>query len=282
LSDILDTILARKRWELSVLRDAIRGVARVAPGTEWMPTRDVLDRAGAMLRAGGDARESRGFAEALRNPERLTVIAEIKRRSPSAGAIAAWDDPEPLATAYAAGGADAVSCLTDHRFFGGRPGFLPAVRSVFGGPVLRKDFVLDVIDLAVAAALGADAILLIVAALGSDTSRMVREARAYGLETVVEVHDVRELDLAMAGGAAVLGVNNRDLRTFTVDLGTTERLAEQVPSPVLLVGESGIKRPEDAARMRRAGCDAVLVGESLARAAGEGIAALQIAGPLPR
>jgi len=278
MSDILQTILTRKRWELGVLQDALRGNVRVRPGTEWFPSADVLDRAGGWLKAGGCVRETRGFGAALRNDERLTVIAEIKRRSPSAGQIAAWDDPTDLATAYQDGGADAVSCLTDWQFFGGRPGFLPAVRDVFGGPVLRKDFAVDVIDLAIAAALGADAVLLIVAALGPRTARLLAEARAYGLDALVEVHDVRELDIAMAGGAQIVGVNNRDLRTFRVDLETTERLAAQLPASVLLVGESGIKTHQDAARMRRAGCDAVLVGESLARAGGKGIEALQAPG----
>ncbi|MCO4769742.1 MAG: indole-3-glycerol-phosphate synthase [Deltaproteobacteria bacterium] len=278
MSDILDRILLRKRWELDILRDALRGNLRERPGADWFCGPEVLSRAKEMLRAGGVERTTRGFTHALRNEERLTVIAEIKRRSPSAGRIAAWEEPDDLATAYAEGGADAVSCLTDWEFFGGRPRFLPQVRTLFGGPVLRKDFVTDVVDLAVAAALDADAVLLIVAALGPETSRLQREARSFGLETLVEVHDVRELDLAMAAGAAVVGVNNRDLRTFTVDLGTTERLAEQLPSPVLLVGESGIKTPQDAARMRRAGCDAVLVGESLARRGGDGLAALQVAG----
>lgn len=278
MSDILDRILRRKRWERDVLRDGLRsGVWREQPGTAFVPTKDVLERARGFLKAGGAVAGGRDFAGTLTNEDRLTVIAEIKRASPSAGVIARWTEPEALATAYMEGGADAVSCLTDVEFFAGRPDFLPRVRSVFGGPVLRKDFVVDVIDLAVAAALGADAVLLIVAALGPETARFQREARAFGLQTLVEVHDRRELDLAMGAGAPVLGVNNRDLTTFRVDLGTTERLAETIPPFVTLVGESGIKSAADAERMRRAGCDAVLVGESLARAEGSGVEALQIA-----
>jgi len=278
VSDILDEILRRKRWELGVLRDGLRGNLRAGPSEPWFCGPAVLARAKALLDAGGAEPTERDFGGALRNEERLTVIAEVKRRSPSAGVIASWTDPTELAAAYQEGGADAVSCLTDHAFFGGQPGFLPRVRDVFGGPVLRKDFVTDVIDLAVARALDADAVLLIVAALGPETARLQREARAFGLQTLVEVHDQRELDLAMVAGAPIVGVNNRDLRTFWVDLATTERLAEQLPSPVALVGESGIKRPVDAARMRRAGCDAVLVGESLARKGGDGVSALQIVG----
>lgn len=278
MSDILERILTRKRWELAVLRDALRGNLRVPPGADWFCGPDTLETAKEWLKDGGCDRETRPFGSALRDEKRLTVIAEIKRRSPSAGRIAAWDDPQPLALAYNEGGADAVSCLTDWEFFGGKPAFLPQVRAVFNGPVLRKDFVTDIIDLAIAAALGADAVLLIVAALGPRTGELLREAAAFGLETLVEVHDVRELDMAMAVGASVVGVNNRDLRTFTVDLSTTERLAEQIPDSVVLVGESGIKSPSDAARMRRASCDAVLVGESLARKAGDGIKALQVQG----
>ena len=278
MSDILDTILRRKAWELGVLRDALRGNPRVAPNADWFCGPAALERARRLLKHGGSPPTGRDFAEALAQDDRLTVVAEIKRRSPSAGRIAAWEEPEPLATAYSKGGADAVSCLTDWEFFGGRPRFLPAVRAVFEGPVLRKDFVTDVIDLAVARALDADAVLLIVAALGPRTAELQREARAFGLQTLIEVHDTRELDIAMAAGAAVVGVNNRDLRTFQVDLSTTERLAEQLPSPTLLVGESGIKTPGDAQRMRRAGCDAVLVGESLARKGGDGIESLQVPG----
>lgn len=280
MSDILDRILRRKRWERDVLRDGLRsGVWREQPGTGWVPSPEVLSTARGLLKAGGRNAVGRNFGGALSNEDRLTVIAEIKRASPSAGVIAQWTEPEPLATAYAEGGADAVSCLTDHEFFAGRPGFLPRVRAVFGRPVLRKDFLVDVIDLAIAAALGADAVLLIVAALGPRTTQLQAEARSFGLQTLVEVHDRRELDLAMAAGSLVVGVNNRDLTTFEVDLGTTERLAELIPPFVTLVGESGIKSPADAARMRRAGCDAVLVGETLARAEGAGIESLQVSEP---
>ena len=280
MSDILDRILRRKRWERDVLKDGLRsGIWREQPGTGFVPADEVLDRARAALKAGGARAAERDFAGALCNETRLTVIAEIKRASPSAGVIARWTEPEPLAMTYGEGGADAVSCLTDVEFFAGRPDFLPRVRGVFGGPVLRKDFIVDVVDLAIATALGADAVLLIVAALGPETARFQREARAFGLHTLVEVHDRRELELAMAAGADVIGVNNRDLTTFRVDLGTTERLAEGVPPFVTLVGESGIKGAADAERMRRAGCDAVLVGESLARAEGAGIGALQIERP---
>ncbi len=275
---ILAEIGRRKRWEREVLRDALRGDLRVAPDSDWLPSEAALADAKRFLRQGGcDRDDRRAFGAALTDESELRVIAEIKRRSPSAGSFASWEDPAELAAAYADGGAGAISVLTDAHYFGGRPEFLATCRAVFGGPALRKDFLDDELDLAVSAALGADAVLLIVAMLGPRTTSLVRLARAYGLETLVEVHDQRELELAMAAGAPVVGVNNRDLRTFRVDLATTERLACQLPAPIVAVGESGVKGPPDAARLRKAGCDAILVGESLARTGGAGLSELRVA-----
>ena len=277
---ILAEIGRRKRWEREILKDAVAGDLRVPPDSDWLPSPAALGEARGFLRQGGRAADDRrGFAAALVDEAELRVIAELKRRSPSAGTFASWTDPAELAASYAAGGAAAISVLTDSHYFSGRPGFVAAARSVFGGPALRKDFLADELDLAISAALGADAVLLIVAMLGPETARLVRLARAYELDVLVEVHDQRELELAMASGAPVLGINNRDLRTFTVDLGTTERLACQVPAPVVVVGESGVMGPADAARLRKAGCDAILVGESLARAEGAGLEELRVGMP---
>ena len=273
---ILGEIAGRKRWEREILRDALRGNLRVPPDSPWLPSLEDLDRARAFLKQGGCEGSDRSFLDALSIDDRLSVVAEVKRASPSAGVIATWDVPDELAEAYARGGADAVSVLTDAHYFDGRPAFLQRVRGRFGGPVLRKDFLDDEADLAISAALGADAVLAIVALLGPRTSDFLRTARCYGLDVLVEVHDRRELDYAMAAGSAVIGINNRDLRTFRVALETTERLAELIPSPVLLVAESGIRSATDAVRMRRAGADAILVGEHLARSGGEGLAELQI------
>ena len=270
LSGILATIEARKEQERAELRRALAGATSQAP---FRPDAATLARAAAILKDGAAA--GRSLAGALRQ-DRLTVIAEIKRRSPSAGAIATWDDPEPLARAYASGGAAAMSVLTDVDFFGGSPGFLPACRAVFPGPVIRKDFLGCAEDLALAKALGADAVLLIVAVLRERTGELLELARGFGLDALVEVHDEDELGLALGAGAPIVGINNRDLRSFTVDLGLTERLAAQVPRSCVVVGESGIRSPGDAQRMRRAGADAVLVGESLARAGGAGLDALRI------
>ena len=276
---ILDQIALRKTWERAILRDALAGRSP-AIDEGWMPDAEVLSRAASLLDAGGAAPSGRSLREALHRSERLTVIAEVKRRSPSAGRISPWQDPEPLASAYAAGGADALSVLTDAAYFDGRPGFLPRCRGVFAGPVLRKDFLEDELDLAVSAALGADAVLLITSRLGAGLADLLPRAQDYGLEALVEVHDEHELELALSAGASIVGVNNRDLRRFVTDLGVTERLAPRVPADVVLVAESGIRGPQDARRMREAGADALLVGESLARAAGDGLPALQSA--LPR
>jgi len=273
--DILGAIAERKRWEREVLRDALRGNLRVHPSADWYPGSEAMNSAARMLKEGGAEPQGRSLAAVLAHEERLGLIAEIKRASPSAGRIATWEQPDDLAKAYQDSGADAVSVLTDAPYFDGRPGFVATSRAIFGGPVLRKDFLDDELDLAVSAALGADAVLGIVALLGRRTRDFLRIARCYGLEVLVEVHDKRELECAITADAALIGVNNRNLNTFEVDLSTTEELAQVIPSTVILVAESGIRSPADAERMRRAGADALLVGESLARSGGEGLAELQ-------
>ncbi len=272
MSTILDRIAAHKAVERAALRAALDGAQ---PGDPSVPDEATLDRVRLFLGMGCADRAIRPFSAALRGSS-LSVIAEIKRASPSAGRFADWVDPEPLAEAYARGGASACSVLTDVRFFEGHPSFLPRVRAVFPGPVLRKDFLEEELDLALAAALGADAALLIVSRLGRRTASMLRACEHYALEALVEVHDEDELEMALEAGAPVIGVNNRDLDTFVTDLGTTERLAKLLPDTVTLVGESGIRGPADARRMRDAGCHAVLVGQSLAQAGGAGLRALQV------
>lgn len=196
------------------------------------------------------------------------VIAEVKRRSPSAGLIAEIPDPGALARQYVTTGAAAISVLTNEAHFGGSIADLAAVRGAVGVPVLRKEFIVDRRQLDEASAAGADAVLLIVAVLGRGLRRMLLTAQSLGLDALVEVHDEAELDVALAAGADLIGVNNRDLRTFKVDLSTTERLAARVPAHVMLVGESGIKGPEDIARLRAHGVSNFLVGEHLVRGGG--------------
>lgn len=207
----------------------------------------------------------RDFLAALRGP-RLSVIAEMKQRTPSMGELSDNYRPAELAHAYAEGGAAAISVLTHMAGFGGRVEHLRMVRAATDLPILRKDFVTDPFEVAEARACGADAVLLIVAALEPQQLKdLVAVTKSRGLAALVEVHDESEAGTAIEAGAQAIGVNHRDLRTFSVDLGLTERLRKVIPKEVALVAESGIRSPEDARRMREAGADAILVGEELMR-----------------
>jgi indole-3-glycerol phosphate synthase len=245
---VLDDILATKRDEVTLLhrpevRALLRDQALGAP-----PTRDF---AGALRRADG----------------RIGVISEIKRRSPSKGDLAPDLDPAATATAYAAGGAACLSVLTDRHYFGGSIDDLHAARAACELPVLRKDFTIDEVQVYETRAVGADAILLIVAALPDDAllADLHTLAVELGLAVLVETHDGAELDRALRAGARIVGVNARDLGTFGEDLAVGERLAVRLPADVVAVAESAIRSREDAVRMARAGFDAVLVGELLVR-----------------
>ena len=206
------------------------------------------------------------FVGALRRP-RLAVIAEMKQRTPSMGVLSDDYRPADIAHAYADGGAAAISVLTHMAGFGGRPDHIRAVRAATELPILRKDFVTDPYEVAEARACGADAVLLIVAALDRvQLKDLIAVARSRGLAALVEVHDEAESQAAIEAGARAVGVNHRNLRDFTVDLGLTERIRAVVPTEIVLVAESGIHTIEDARRMREAGADAILVGEALMRA----------------
>ena len=197
----------------------------------------------------------------------LSVIAEIKRASPSRGLIDPDLDSATLAGEYQAGGASAISVLTEPRFFQGSLDDLRRARAAVELPVLRKDFILEPVQVWESRAAGADAVLLIVAALDDDTlTGLLGETRKAGMEALVEVHNAIEVERAIGGGARIVGVNNRDLATFETDLGTAEGLASLVKGFAATVAESGIWEAADAARMRAVGYDAVLVGESLVRA----------------
>jgi indole-3-glycerol phosphate synthase len=245
---VLDEILAAKRAELALLQQS-----------------ETLD---TLRRAALDAPPPRDFAGALRRADgQLAVIAELKRRSPSKGELAPDLDPAVSAKAYEAGGARALSVLTDRPFFGGSAEDLQSARAAVDLPALRKDFTIDETQVYEARGIGADAVLLIVAALPDDALLTgLRElADEVGLVALVEVHDDAELDRALAAGAAVVGVNARDLGTFGEDLGVSERLAGRIPGDVGAVAESAIRAPDDARRMADVGYDAVLVGEALVR-----------------
>ena len=201
-------------------------------------------------------------------PGRPAVIAEIKRRSPSKGDLAVDLDPAALAAAYQSGGATAISVLTDSEFFGGSPDDVAAVRGASDLPVLRKDFTVEGRDVADARSMGADAVLLIVAALTpGEVYRLRALAEGLGLSALIEVHDEAELKVAIDAGADLIGVNQRDLRTFEVDPTRAVRLADLIPKGIVKVAESGISGPDQIDALAAAGYDAVLVGESLVTAA---------------
>jgi indole-3-glycerol phosphate synthase len=242
----LEPIVARKREE----------VARLGAGAAGLWERTA---------AAGPARP---FAEALRGG---TVIAEMKRRSPSGGALRRDLDPAATATAYATAGAAALSVLTDGPSFGGSLGDLVAARAAAGVPVLRKDFVVDPLQVAEARAAGADAVLLIVAVLGADGIEAgLAAASRCRVAALVEAHDEEEVAVAVGCGAALIGINNRDLRTLRTDLGTFSRLRSRIPPGTVCVAESGVATPADVARLVAEGADAVLCGEALMRAADPG------------
>ena len=241
---ILDTIVARKKEEVAALK--ARGV--VAPELEIPPPR--------------------GFIRALTDFAGVAVIAEAKKASPSKGVIRPDFDPVAIARSYQAGGAQALSVLTDVDFFQGSLAYIPAVRAVVGLPVLRKDFIIDPLQIREARAYGADAILLIAAIL--ETSQIEEyQALAFdlGMDALVEVHDEAEVEKAVAAGSRLIGVNNRDLRDFSMDLNTTFRLQKMIPAEIPLVSESGIRDHQDMQRLAEHGVGAALVGETLMRAA---------------
>ncbi|MDX2168720.1 MAG: indole-3-glycerol phosphate synthase TrpC [Deltaproteobacteria bacterium] len=221
----------------------------------------------------------RGFAAALREKggrggmSAPAVIAEVKKASPSKGVIRADFDAVAIATRYAACGAAAISVLTEERFFQGHPDYLRAIRAAVDVPLLRKDFLFDAYQVEEARAWGADAVLLIVAMLDDAELRaLLGVARDAGLDALVEAHTAEEVDRAVAAGATLIGVNNRNLHTFVTTLETAEQLRPRIPAGVVTVAESGIENGADARRMLAVGYDAVLVGESLMRAADPGAA----------
>ena len=223
------------------------------------------DRALAPLVAEARAQSvPRGFAAALRAAEGIGVVAEVKRRSPSKGDLAADLDPAELARAYERGGATCLSVLTDREFFGGSPDDLRAARAATGLPGLRKDVTVSPADVCDARIMGADAVLLIAAALDDDElAELHTLAVDVGLDVLVEIHDEEELQRAVAIEASLIGVNQRDLVTFQVDNARAARVGAAIPATAVRVAESGIRGPEDAAALAAAGFDAVLVGEML-------------------
>lgn len=239
----LDEIIAWKRQEVARLSEHAEGLRRMA-----------LQR-----------NDFRGFRAALA-ARRPSLIAEVKKASPSAGLIAADFDPVAQAQAYDAADADCLSILTDEKYFQGHIAHLRDTRKVIDRPLLRKDFIVHRHQLWESSVAGADCVLLIVAALGpKEIEDLYKEARDLQFDVLVEIHGLREMDTALDLGADMIGINNRNLQTFEVSLDTTEALAEEAPHDVLLVSESGIRSRQDVDRVIAAGADAILVGETLMR-----------------
>jgi indole-3-glycerol phosphate synthase len=259
MADILDRIVASKRREIekclgqTPVRELERRLAQAPPG--------------------------RDFREALDKPGQVQVIAEVKKASPSAGILRADFDPVAIAGTYAGHGAGAISVLTDVPFFQGHLSYLTAIRNAVGTPLLRKDFILDRYQLLETRIAGADAVLLIAEILSdSDLAGLQREAAELGLQTLVELHDAANLDRVLDSGARLVGINNRDLRTFTTRLEHTEELAPRCPADCCLVSESGIRTRQDVLRLKAAGVKAVLVGETLMRAPDIGAKVAELTG----
>ncbi|MBW1936942.1 MAG: indole-3-glycerol phosphate synthase TrpC [Deltaproteobacteria bacterium] len=240
---ILDTIIAHKRTEL---KDKYRK---------------------GLIPPGNKVASPRGFREALVSDPGVSIIAEVKRASPSKGLLCPNFDPVSIAEDYQAGGARAVSVLTDEKFFQGKLKFLPQIRKEIALPLLRKDFIIDHFQIEEAKLWGADAVLLIVAALDdSMLSELMAHTREKGLDSLVEVHNEHEMERAFAANADLIGVNNRNLEDFSVSIETTFRIKKELPSEVPLVSESGIATPDDIKRLLDAGITAALIGEALVKA----------------
>jgi len=256
MSDILKKILARKSEEIRDRSGRVSLVQLSARAADQPPTRGFAAALEAKIEAGEAA-----------------VIAEIKKASPSKGVMRTDFDPAAIARSYEANGAACLSVLTDADFFQGSEAFLEAARNACHLPVLRKDFTIDPYQVYEARAIGADCILLIVAALGDAALlELSLLAAELDLDVLIEVHDDEELERALAIPAPLIGVNNRDLRTFETTLETTLRLAPHIPYDRLLVTESGIRTPDDVARLRAEGIEAFLVGETFMRAPDPGAA----------
>lgn len=245
---VLDRIVAAKRREVEEYKVAVAEADLEARLTDAPPVRD--------------------FRAALERAPGVALIAEVKKASPSAGVIRADFDPVGIARTYAAHGAAAISVLTDEPFFQGRLGYLEAIRAAVELPVLRKDFILDRYQLVEARAAGADAVLLIAEVLaGDELPRLLRQAGELGMQALVEFYDPDNLPRVLDSGARLIGVNNRDLRTFATRLEHTLEIAERLPPDCCLVSESGIRTRQDIERLRTANVRAVLIGETFMRSA---------------
>jgi len=252
---ILDTIVAWKKQEVAQLKAA--GVIGLDQPVE----------------------PPRGFTQALLDSSAIAVIAEVKKASPSKGVICNDFDPGAIASSYEEGGAEAVSVLTDEKFFQGALDYIPLVRQTVKLPVIRKDFIIHELQIQQAGKYGADAILLIAAILDQEQIKdFLQMSAELGMDVLVEVHDEKELEKSLAAGSRLIGINNRDLRDFTVDLDTTLRLRKEMPASIPVVSESGIKDHEDMKMLQDHGITAALIGETLMRSGNRAAALRQLRG----
>ena len=253
MANILDEIVATKWREIAAARERVH-IGTLERAAEKMPP-------------------ARSFAAALKVPGEIRIIAEVKKASPSAGMIREDFEPVNIAQTYEAHGAAAISVLTDEQYFQGHLNYLRSIRSAVGIPVLRKEFIVDRYQLVEARATGADAVLLIAEILpGERLNELYREAEELGLDVLVELHDAEHLPRVIDCGATVVGINNRDLRTFTTRLEQTLELRPKIPAHITVVSESGIRGPAEMRRLKEANIQAVLVGESLMRSSDIGAA----------
>jgi len=256
---ILDTIVARKKEEVAKLKaGGVRG-----PGQPVEPPRGFI----------------KALTQSVEKSSGIAVIAEVKKASPSKGVICRDFAPEEIALSYEEGGAEAISVLTDVNFFQGSLDYIPIVRQAAKLPVIRKDFIIHELQIDQAGQYGADAILLIAAILEQGQIRDYLQMSAeLGMDVLVEVHDARELEKALTAGSTMIGINNRDLRDFTVDLDTTIQLRREIPDTVPVVSESGIKEHADLVMLKEHRVTAVLVGETLMRSSDRAAALRQLRG----
>ena len=261
--NFLSEIISRKYQQLDAAKRAV-----------------ALDELRPIAQRMRNSARAHAFRRALSNTDQLNVIAEFKRRSPSKGLIRAGANPVEIANEYVAGGAKAISVLTEENYFDGSLDDLKAIRDAVTVPLLRKDFMWEKYQVYEAAAAGADAVLLIVAALDDGGLISLREIieEELGMDALVEVHDKLELKRAVATGATLIGVNNRDLRTFEVSIETSSVLIKQAPADAVMISESGLKTTGDLQRLRQAGYHGFLIGESLMRAPSPKEALLQLLG----
>lgn len=251
MTNRLDPIILQKQIEVAALRQLL--------------TDEPSHRLAKVLRGEHEAKSVPSFRNALLI-DAMAIIAEIKRKSPSKGKMADITDPVLLAQRYIAGGASALSVLTDQKFFGGHLDDLVNIAAAIHGqiiPILRKEFIIDTLQIAEAAAAGASAVLCIVAVLGKQTREMLEYAHTLGLDVLVEIHDRHELDVALDSGADIIGINNRDLTTFTVNTDRAFEIAAAIPAHIIKVAESGITHPSLVHEYYQAGFNAVLIGEAL-------------------